>query len=114
MSANRRLAVAAWTEVSRSIGLQLRQRRTDQYPAGPTQFGCGFPMVRTSISKALAIPAVNLKEIILMQTAEFADTSGRMAEFILAARARLLSGRSFPRPSRKPVRKWDRMRMKTT
>ncbi len=69
--------------------------------------------VRKNFSNALAMLAINLEEMILAQTAAMADTVGRMAESILAVRARLRPGRSFPRRSRKPVGKWSRKRRKT-
>ena len=71
------------------------------------------PGMRTNFSNALAMLAINLEEMILAQTAALADTVGRMAESILAVRARLRPGRSFPRRSRKPVGKWSRKRQQT-
>ena len=61
------------------------------------------PGMRTNFSNALAMLAVNLEEMILAQTAALADTVGRKAESILAVRAQLRPGRSFPRRSRKPI-----------
>ncbi len=71
------------------------------------------PKMKTNFSNALAMLAVNLEEMILAHTAALADTVGRMADSILAVRARLRPGRSFPRRSRKPVGKWSRKRQKT-
>ena len=71
------------------------------------------PGMRTNFSSALAMLAINLEEMILAQTAALADTVGRMAASILAVRARLRPGRSFPRRSRKPVGKWSRKRQQT-
>ena len=72
-----------------------------------------LPKRRTNFSNALAMLAINLEEMILAQTAALADTVGRMADSILAVRARLRPGRSFPRRSRKPVGKWSRKREQT-
>ena len=69
-----------------------------------------LPKMRTNFSNALAMLAVNLEEMILAQTAALADAVGRMADSILAVRARLRPGRSFPRRSMKPVGKWSRKR----
>ena len=71
------------------------------------------PGMKTNFTNALAMLAVNLEEMILKHTVTLADTVGRMAEAILAVRARLRPGRSFPRRSRKPARKWSRKRNQT-
>jgi len=52
-----------------------------------------------------------LDEMILKHAVSLADTVGRAAGSILAVRARLRPGRSFPRRSRKPVGKWSRRRL---
>ena len=72
-----------------------------------------LPKRRTNFSNALAMLAINLEEMILAQAAALADAVGRMADSILAVRARLRPGRSFPRRSRKPVGKWSRKREQT-
>ncbi len=72
-----------------------------------------LPKRRTNFSNALAMLAINLEEMILAQTAALADAVGRMAESILAVRARLRPGRSFPRRSMKPVGKRGRKREQT-
>ncbi len=72
-----------------------------------------LPKRRTNFSNALAMLAVNLEEMILAQTAALADTVGRVAESILAVRARLRPGRSFPRRSMKTVGKRGRKREQT-
>ncbi len=51
--------------------------------------------MRTNFSNALAMLAINVEEMILAQSAALAETVGRMAESILAVRARLRPGRSF-------------------
>ena len=68
------------------------------------------PRMKTNFTNALAMLALNLEEMILKHAVSLADTVGRAAESILAVRARLRPGRSFPRQSRKPVGKWSRRR----
>ncbi len=87
----------------------LPKRRTNFPPTTRS----GGPCARCMISNALAMLAVNLEEMILAQTAALADAVGRMADSILAVRARLRPGRSFPRRSRKPVGKRGRKREQT-
>ena len=72
------------------------------------------PGMKTNFTNALAMLAVNLEEMVLKHNAALADTVGRMAEAILAVRARLRPGRSFPRRSRQPTGKWQRRRHQTT
>ena len=69
-----------------------------------------LPKMRTNFSNALAMLAGSLEEMILGQAAALADAVSRVADSVLAVRARLRPGRSFPRRSRKPVGKWDRNR----
>lgn len=67
-----------------------------------------LPKMRTNFSNALAMLAGSLEELILTQAASLADAVSRVADSVLAVRARLRPGRSFPRRSRKPVRKPSR------
>ena len=67
-----------------------------------------LPKMRTNFSNALAMLAGSLEELILAQAASLADAVSRVADSVLAVRARLRPGRSFPRRSRKPVRKPSR------
>ena len=69
-----------------------------------------LPKRRTNFSNALAMLAGSLEELILAQAASLADAVSRVADSVLAVRARLRPGRSFPRRSKKPVGKWDRNR----
>ena len=55
------------------------------------------PRMKTNFTNAPAMLALNLEEMILKHAVSLADTVGRAAESILAVRARLRPGRSFPR-----------------
>ena len=72
-----------------------------------------LPKMRTNFTNALAMLAGSLEELILTQTSALADAVSRVATSVLAARARLRPGRSFPRRSQKPVGKWQRRRHQT-
>ncbi len=72
-----------------------------------------LPKMRTNFTNALAMLAGSLEELILTQTSALADAVSRVANSVLAARARLRPGRSFPRRSQKPVGKWQRRRHQT-
>ncbi len=72
-----------------------------------------LPKMRTNFTNALAMLAGSLDELILTQTSALADAVSRVATSVLAARARLRPGRSFPRRSQKPVGKWQRRRHQT-
>ncbi len=72
-----------------------------------------LPKMRTNFTNALAMLAGSLEELILTQTSALADAVSRVANSVLAARARLRPGRSFPRWSQKPVGKWQRRRHQT-
>ena len=68
------------------------------------------PRMKTNFTNALAMLALNLEEMILKHAISLADSVGHAAASILAVRARLRPGRSFPRRSRMPVGKWSRRR----
>ena len=72
--------------------------------------GGDLPKMRTNFTNALAMLAGSLGEMILAQAGAPADAVSRVADSVLAVRARLRPGRPFPRRSGKPVRKWSRSR----
>lgn len=57
---------------------------------------------------ALAMLAGSLGEMIPARTSALAVAVSRVADSVLAVRARLRAGRSCPRRSRQPVGKWSR------
>ena len=69
-----------------------------------------LPKMRTNFTNAMAMLAGSLEEMILAQAGALADAVSRVADSVLAVRARLRPGRSFPRRPGKPVRKWSRGR----
>ncbi|MCY4460735.1 MAG: hypothetical protein OXC26_10135 [Albidovulum sp.] len=66
--------------------------------------------MKANSANALAMLALDLEEMILKHAVSLADTVGRSAASILAVRAKLRPGRSFPRRSRMPVEEWSRRR----
>ena len=55
------------------------------------------PRMKTNSANALAMLSLNHEEMILKHAVSLADTVGRAAASIVAVRARLRPGRSFPR-----------------